>query len=334
MASGAPLDDTGRRLQAVLDNASVAIFLMNDRQRCVYMNRAAELLTGYTLAEVLTLDKPLHDIVHHSYPDGRPFPLSECAIDRAFPERAQVQGEEVFIDRNGRFFPVAFTASPIQDEASETVGTVIEVQDISDRRRAEEQQRLLLNELNHRVRNTLATVQSVARQSFRNTDSEASHAFEDRLFAMARAHTILTATAWSGAALGELLRAAMAPFGPDRVQISDCDCALDAAATLGLSMVLHELGTNAAKYGALSVPDGSVAIEAQCVCAGGETRLELVWRERGGPPVTPPTRRGFGSRLIERQLGQDQRGGAAIEFAPEGVVCRMTLTVSGRRFSL
>jgi PAS domain S-box-containing protein len=127
----ARLREAERRLNAVLDNATVSVLLMDDRQRCVYMNRAAEQLTGYTLEEVLARDCPLHDIVHHTYPDGRPFPLHECAIDRAFPEDVLTQGEVVFVHKDGHFYPVAFTASPIHDEASRTVGTIIEVRDIS-----------------------------------------------------------------------------------------------------------------------------------------------------------------------------------------------------------
>lgn len=142
------LNDAGRRLQAVLDNASVSIFLMDDRQHCIYMNTAAEILTGFTLQEILERNEPLHDIIHHHYPDGRHFPLSECAIDRAFPEHHQVAGEETFVHKDGSFYPVAFTASPIHDDASNTVGTIIEVRSLAsekalaeERRQAEEQLR-------------------------------------------------------------------------------------------------------------------------------------------------------------------------------------------------
>jgi PAS domain S-box-containing protein len=124
-----------RRLDAVLNNASVAIFLMDERQHCIYMNAAAERLTGYRFEE--TLGRPLHDVIHHKRPDGSHFPLEECAIDRAFPENNNMQGEEVFVHKDGRFYPVAFTASPIRDEDSETVGTIIEVRDISGDKAAE-----------------------------------------------------------------------------------------------------------------------------------------------------------------------------------------------------
>ena len=118
-----------RQLNAVLDNASVAVFRMNERQHCVYMNTAAERMTGYSLEE--TAGRPLHDVIHHTRPDGSHFPLSECAIDRAFPEDHNTQGEEVFIHKDGSFYPVAFTASPIRDHESSTIGTIIEVRDIT-----------------------------------------------------------------------------------------------------------------------------------------------------------------------------------------------------------
>ncbi|HWH17668.1 MAG TPA: GAF domain-containing protein [Allosphingosinicella sp.] len=123
-----------RRLNAVLDNASVAVFLMDERQHCAYMNAAAERLTGYTFSE--TQGRPLHDVIHHTRPDGSRFPLQECAIDRAFPENHNVQGEEVFVHKDGSFYPVSYTASPIRDETSSTIGTIIEVRNISAEKEA------------------------------------------------------------------------------------------------------------------------------------------------------------------------------------------------------
>lgn len=141
--SGEALRDTERRLNAVLDNATLAIFQMDERQQCVYMNAAAEALTGYALEE--TLGRPLHDVIHHTHPDGRPYPLSECPIDQAFPENNQEQGEEIFVHKDGSFYPVAFTASPVRDEAGRPVGTVIEVRATAQEKAAQaalrEQQR-------------------------------------------------------------------------------------------------------------------------------------------------------------------------------------------------
>lgn len=124
------MNSTERRLNAIVNNTTMAIFLMDDRQHCVFMNQAAEALTGYRLEE--TLGRPLHDVVHHQRPDGSPYPLEECPIDQAFPERDRMQGEEVFVHKDGHFFPVAFTASPIAGHDGQPIGTIIEARDLTE----------------------------------------------------------------------------------------------------------------------------------------------------------------------------------------------------------
>ena len=119
-----------RRLNAIVNNSTMALFLMDDRQQCVFMNAAAEALTGYRLEEAM--DRPLHDVVHYQRPDGSPYPLEECPIDRAFPERERMQGEETFVHKDGHFYPVAFTASPIADDDGQPIGTIIEVRDLTE----------------------------------------------------------------------------------------------------------------------------------------------------------------------------------------------------------
>lgn len=323
-----PLHDARRRLEAVLANASVAIFLMDDRQHCIFMNKAAEELTGFTFEEVLNLDRPLHDIIHHTYPDGRPFPLHECAIDRAFPEHNKTKGEEIFVHRDGSFYPVSFTASPIRDEESLTVGTIIEVRNISEEKLAEERQRLLLNELNHRVKNTLATVQSLAWQTFRPLDPDAVDRFNGRLTALSRAHNILTESSWQSASVAEIIDTAVEVFGRDRFVLEGPACGLDPKAAVSLSMVIHELGTNAIKYGSLGAPAGSVSISWSCDLAdNGDLLVELEWLERGGPPVTVPTKTGFGLRLIQRQLALEFGGKVDLDFRPEGLRCALSMQV-------
>jgi PAS domain S-box-containing protein len=136
------LNDPARRLQAIVDNTTMAIFVMDERQHCVFANRAAEELTGFALSELQ--GRPLHDVIHHKHPDGRSYPLEDCPIDRAFPERARMQGEEVFVHRDGSFYPVAFTASPIKDDRGTPIGTIIEVRPIAE----EQEQRHTLETLN------------------------------------------------------------------------------------------------------------------------------------------------------------------------------------------
>lgn len=308
---------------------------MDDRQHCIYMNRAAEQLTGWTLAEVLARDCPLHDIVHHTYPDGRPFPLAECAIDRAFPENNQERGEEVFIHRDGHFFPVGFTASPIRDDATNIIGTIIEVRDISEEKAAAERQRLLINELNHRVKNTLATVQSIAAQTFRGqTDQPTRQLFDARMAALSNAHNVLVEDNWESASLRSVIERALAPHllaevDLERFRLEGPDARLHPKVAVTLAMALHELMTNAAKYGALSVPEGRVAVTWSLQeLEDGREQLDLGWEERSGPTVAPPTRKGFGSRLIERQLPMEFDGTAKITYAPTGVTCQMQLPLT------
>jgi PAS domain S-box-containing protein len=198
--------------------------------------------------------------------------------------------------------------------------------DITEMKKAEEHQQLLINELNHRVKNTLATVQSIASQSLRNAETagEAREAVEGRLFALSRAHDVLTRENWDGAYLREVVQEAIAPFqghGHSRFDCRGQDLRLPPRIALAIAMALQELGTNAVKYGALFNSTGRIAIGWSIMEQGGGTRLELIWKETGGPPVVEPSRRGFGTRLIERSLAQELHGDVAITFAPAGVVC-------------
>ncbi len=140
----AQADHYRRQLETVAENATLALFIMDEEQRCTYMNRAAELMTGFTLAELQ--GKALHYYVHHTRPDGSPYPLEECPIDQAFPQNMREQGEEVFVHKDGHFYPVAFTASPIR-EGERTVGTIIEARDITEERREQAERERLVAEL-------------------------------------------------------------------------------------------------------------------------------------------------------------------------------------------
>ncbi|PZQ59502.1 MAG: histidine kinase [Phenylobacterium zucineum] len=222
--------------------------------------------------------------------------------------------EERFLD---------FIYQPITAPSGEVTGVFVEGADITERVLAERQQKLLLDELNHRVKNSLATVQAIAFQTLRSTP-EPQHfreAFESRLLALAATHDLLTATSWRGAAMRDLLLAELRPYAPDQYQLSGPEVELAPRETLALGLVLHELATNAAKYGALSAPGGCVRV----VWSLFEGRLDVEWREQDGPYVPPPTHRGFGSRLIERTLKEQLGGSARLDFGPGGLVCHIRL---------
>ncbi len=293
------LRETDRRLNAVLDNATVAIFLMDHRQHCVYMNAAAEALTGYRLEE--TFGRPLHDVIHHTRPDGSDFPIAECAIDRALPENNRQQGEEVFVHRSGRFYPVAFTASPVRDESGKTIGTVIEVRDISREKRDEETRTLLMREVDHRARNALAVVQSLVRLTAAPDLESYKQALLGRISALARAQGNLAERRWEGACLKDIVCEELVALCPrECFSVDGPEVSLSPDQAQPASLIIHELATNAFKHGSLSRPEGRVDV----VWSVSRNEVLLEWREHGGSPVREPERQGFGSRLIQQLAGQ------------------------------
>ena len=192
-------------------------------------------------------------------------------------------------------------------------------EDMHERKQAEEHQRLLINELNHRVKNTLATVQAIAFQTLKGDIplEEARRRFEMRLMALSRAHNMLTEQNWEGASLERVARQSIEHLPADRFDIGGDAVWVAPRAALALSLAFHELGTNAVKYGALSGEGGRVSIGWRS--EGG--RLRIDWKEQDGPPVVPPGGGGFGTRLIERGLAADLGGEARLQFEPDGLRC-------------
>jgi PAS domain S-box-containing protein len=229
----------------------------------------------------------------------------------------QPGGEQVWVAARGR---------PFYKEDGSPGGMIGVVQDISERKRHEQHLRLLINELNHRVKNTLATVQSMASLTLRNSANvhEAQSRFEARLIALAEAHDALTRENWEGASLTHIVEQGIAPYrGPERERfsIAGSDIIVPPKYALALAMALHELCTNAVKYGALSNAEGRVEITWTIAEKTEGRELHLRWQERNGPPVTAPARRGFGSRLIEQGLARDLAGEVDIDYAVTGLVC-------------
>ena len=225
-----------------------------------------------------------------------------------------------------------FIYQPIRDSDGLVVGIFVEGSDVTERVRAEEHRKLLLDELNHRVKNTLATVQSIAAQTVRATPDPVAFrtAFEARLMALSGVHNVLTSANWEGARLDELLSLELGPYGAARSSLEGPAVRLSAQEALTFALVTHELATNAARYGALSVPEGRVAV-AWCETRDdvGGRRLTLDWRESGGPTVVAPTRQGFGSRLIQRSIQVDMNGETTMAFEPDGLRCRIALRLGG-----
>ncbi|MFN4040281.1 MAG: sensor histidine kinase [Brevundimonas sp.] len=192
--------------------------------------------------------------------------------------------------------------------------------------RRQERQMLLINELNHRVKNTLATIQSLAAQTFRGADDELRAKFEQRLEALAAAHDLLTQTTWSSVDIRQVAARCGGPAGAEQVRVDGPAVLLPPEAALALCMCLHELTTNSLKYGALSRSHGRVDLSWTIDGDG----VELTWRERGGPPVRPPERSGFGSRLIDRLVKHELNGRLERDYRPEGLIVVGRFRPSGR----
>ena len=220
----------------------------------------------------------------------------------------------------------------VQDGAGRPRRMVGVVLDVTDRHEAfaavaesERRQKLLINELNHRVKNTLATIQSIAGQTARGSETieQFRESFEARLMALSLTHNVLTRGGWREASLREILDLELRPYAPERISAAGPDLSLTSKEALALGMVFHELATNAAKYGALSSESGHVGITWSEVRNGSERRLVIDWTERGGPPAAPPTRRGFGSRLIVGSIQHELGGKAELRYEPAGFSCRI-----------
>jgi len=250
-------------------------------------------------------------------------PATRGAIEVEFRTIGRDDGVERWLAARGR---------GVFDEADACVRVVGATVDITERKRAELHLRLLVNELNHRVKNSLATIQAIAGQTFHAARSlpQAQEAFSARIVALAEAHDLLTRENWEGADLSDVLNRLQALHGaPGRFTLNGPHVRLAPRMALSLSMALHELATNAVKYGALSLPVGQVRIDWSVAPGTAAPRLTLTWTETGGPPVSPPSRRGFGSRLIERGLAAELSGEARIDFLPQGVVCRIEAGLEG-----
>jgi two-component sensor histidine kinase len=251
-------------------------------------------------------------------------------------ERGRAENERWHLRGDGTRFWASGLMVPLLDGQGRPQGFLNVLRDRTEAKLEEERRALLLAELNHRVKNTLATVQAIAAQAVRNTGTPGAfrEAFEARLMALARSHDMLTRSGWDGAPLNDVVERTLRPHdgAPGRVVAGGPPVRLPPNAAVSLNLAFHELSTNAAKYGALSVPGGRV--EATWTLRRPKREeapiLEIVWRERGGPPVRPPERRGFGSRLLERGLAREFGGTVRLDFAPEGVECRIRLPLAGR----
>jgi PAS domain S-box-containing protein len=316
----------GRRVgRRVMEAIPAAIYTTDAEGRLLYFNKAAEQLWGVApaLGEQFWCGSWKIE-----WPDGRPVPHDECPMAVAIREkRAMVGPEACAVRPDGTRVPFMPHPTPIFDSKGELIGAVNMLIDLTEQKRADAKQKSLIDELNHRVKNTLATIQSLAAQTMRDKDGD-EREFERRLLALSRVHDQLTRQAWEWADFQQIAHDSFASYGGTangRVTVEGPSVRLKSRSALALAMVLHELANNAAQHGALSTPGGHVTLSWRVEPA----MLSIDWREEGGPAVTLPKRRGFGARLVERAVAHELGGRPMLDYRPGGVHCTMEIPLPG-----
>lgn len=310
----AALRDSEERHRLIFEQANDIMFTLDLDQVVTAANPAAGAALGLAPAELV--GRHVADFI--SREDHQ---RTTAMLQRKLAEGGTTRYDVEVHGTNGRTMRWQINSTLMRNPSGKPLGLQAIARDVTEERAFEERQRLLIHELNHRVKNTLALVQALALQSLKpgRDPMRAANDFQSRLAALAAAHDLLTREQWEGATLGELVASATRPLARERGRIDahGPEVEVTPKAAVSIVMALHELSTNATKYGALSDPAGHVAIRWSVV----DGRLRLEWRERGGPPVTPPRSRGFGIRMIERALASDLTGEVLIDFDPAGLVC-------------
>jgi two-component system, chemotaxis family, CheB/CheR fusion protein len=314
-----------QRLAAIVDSSEDAIISKDLNGIIESWNHGAERLFGYEAGEVL--GKSILIIIP---PDQH---YEEQRILESIRRGQRIEHYETVRRRkDGTLVDISLTVSPVKDGFGRILGASKIARDITERKRAQARQELLTREIQHRTKNLFAVVQSVVARSFAGKRSveEAKNAVLSRLTSLAQTHVMLIDQNWVGADLGEVVAAEMAPYG-NRVKINGPQVLLNPKAAQNFALAIHELATNAAKYGALSNGVGSVDITWIISLTNESGKLCFRWQERGGPAVSIPKRKGFGSTVLEIVMGDCYGAQPHVEFASSGVVYQLTAPLDAIR---
>jgi PAS domain S-box-containing protein len=314
------------RLQGLLETLPAAVCTADADGLITFYNQAAAELWGETPAVGATVWCGAHRLYR---PDGTPLPHDQCPLAQTIRERRQVRDQEVIVERpDGTRTAVRPHATPLFDERGAFIGAINMFVDISHEKLADQRHTLFARELNHRVKNALATVYAIAMQTLRHTDSldVFRESFGSRLLALSRAHDLLVRSQWQETPLDVILGEALAPHGASRIELSGDPVAFGPRATLTLAMTFHELISNAVQYGSLSTAEGALGVRWTVGEEDGDRVVDLSWEERGGPPVTAPETTGFGSRLVGHNV-MALGGRSRFDYAPAGLRFEMSFPI-------
>jgi PAS domain S-box-containing protein len=318
-----------RNVGSLIHNLPVALYVCDQAGALSEFNQRAAQLWGWQGIDAIANVSPCNasDISSDGLP---PLPEGVPAAEVIRTGEA-VRDHEFVLDRpDGSSVVLLASADPVTDDNGTVVGVIGCLQDVTDLRRAAFQQKALLNELNHRVKNTLATVQLLAAQTIRKCGlpKEVQDDFEARLIALSRAHDHLTRERWELVDLHTIVAKAVEPYSElssDMVRIRGEQIKVGAQASLTLAMIFHELANNAAKFGALSSEQGKLAVSWAVASDVSQPTLVIDWEESGGPLVNAPERLGFGSRLLQQGITRQFKGSARLDYDPSGLRCRMEI---------
>jgi two-component system CheB/CheR fusion protein len=307
------------RLAAIVSSSDDAIVSKTLDGIITSWNGAAARIFGYAPEEII--GRHITTIIP---PDLRS--EEEMIISRLRQGERIDHFDTVRLRKDGTLVHLSITVSPIRDSTGRIVGASKVARDVTDRKRYEELQQTLFDELNHRVKNTLATVQALAMQSLKGerTLDQAREIFQGRLLALSATHDHLSQNSWQSARLDEVMDGTLRSFG-ERVTREGPAVRLNSREAISWGMLVHELATNAAKYGSLSQPNGKVAVIWRM---SPHKNLEFEWSETGGPPAVAPKRNGFGTTFVERAVAGDLGGKAQFDYRPEGLHVRIDAALS------
>ena len=309
-----------RRLEMAASAAALGVWEWATGDAEVHYSPRARDIAGFGPDEPVTIEK----VLEGTHPDDRALLIERTGRAWSAEDHLGAEYRVVHPERGVRWLRAYSAAAPDDDGGVRLFGTL---EDITQQRQAEERLRLLMREVDHRANNLLTVVQSVVALTRADGVEAFRQALDGRIQALARAHQLLAASRWEGADLRRLAEEELQPYGlgdDGRIGLEGPPVSVSPAQAQALGLALHELATNAAKYGALSAPAGRVALDWRLE----DGRLELTWRERGGPPAASPTRRGFGATILARSLGGPLGGSVEMDWAPEGVTARLTLPLS------
>ncbi len=312
------------RLAAIVESSQDAIIGHNLEGVITSWNAGAEQLYGYPAAEAI--GRPVSALLAEGLADDWPQVLARLQHGERI-----AQFDSTRVARGGRTIDVSVTISPVREAEGRVIGASVVTRDVSERRRAERKASLLLGELDHRVKNILAVVSAVVSQTPKHSSMPEAFAAEvqGRIQAIAQAHGLLTQAGQGEIALRALVATELAPYKlAGNVSIAGDDVALTPRAGMALALAVHELASNAAKYGALSTPSGRLAVTWTIAGGAGGRTLTFMWTETGGPAVQPPSRRGFGTTLIERALSNDLDAQVSRDFLASGLQCAIRIPLT------